>query len=534
MPHTQNQYYLRSVSTGNCHAANVLAPHSFSSQFTIAKQAKRPQATQHERQFSYLTMFMRYLTLAILASTAFSQSAPESANSNDMARQLADFDWGIQPEDGYPIINFNDTNAESEVVFKYNFTGTLTATKFLDVKLYEIDCLTPADASALAFVNSTTGDELQIELDVIQETVSQSNHYQDINASAAIIGFCLRVDYNYVNTVGGAIESVSFYETNVTITVDLTADFTLAAIDVERTSADSEAANFKLDYPVEAYICRDDNSVVDNPAALTQGSFLQVCVRIDDDVVTENIIVEDILTFVVSQPLGPGTDSETITEGTANPLTDKVCRENGICNVKTQLLSKYFFEDSPNDLQVDGVAILAFGKASLMPSSAPSLPTGRRLRAPIRGLLSGDDVKAFMAAQQKNNNDDNNRDESGLSMVSVVADSSQRMLQDVDAQSKFGLDVGLMGINGDSSGEDSSSDGASTMVVAAIVLILLAAGGGFAFVYCTKRSQKEEAKDFAGHHSSKASVGTYPNQASVGTSSSSQNVSHRARGQQVD
>jgi hypothetical protein len=33
-------------------------------------------------------MFMRYLNLAVLASTALSQSAPESANSNDMARQL--------------------------------------------------------------------------------------------------------------------------------------------------------------------------------------------------------------------------------------------------------------------------------------------------------------------------------------------------------------------------------------------------------------------------------------------------------------
>jgi hypothetical protein len=208
-------------------------------------------------------MFMRYLTLAILASTALSQGAPESANSNDMARQLGNFDWDIQPEDGFPIINFNDTNTDSEVIFKYNFTGALTASKFLEVKLYEINCVTPADASALAFVNSTTEGELEIELDIIQETISKSNHYQDINASAAIIGFCLRVDYMYVDPDGdGDAESVTFYETNVTITVDLTADFTLAAIDVERTSADSEAANFKLDYPVKAYIRSPHTGIV--------------------------------------------------------------------------------------------------------------------------------------------------------------------------------------------------------------------------------------------------------------------------------
>jgi hypothetical protein len=67
----------------------------------------------------------------------------------------------------------------------------------------------------------------------------------------------------------------------------------------ERTSADAEAADIKLDYPVSAYICEDDNSLVTTPAAPAQGSFLQVCVKIDDAVTTDNF-VEDILTFVVS------------------------------------------------------------------------------------------------------------------------------------------------------------------------------------------------------------------------------------------
>jgi uncharacterized surface anchored protein len=59
-----------------------------------------------------------------------------------------------------------------------------------------------------------------------------------------------------------------------------------------------------------------------------------------------------------------------------------------------------------------------------MPSSAPTAaPIGRRLRAvPIRGLITGDDVKAFMVAQEMANK--NNE-------ISVVADSAaQRMLQD--------------------------------------------------------------------------------------------------------
>jgi hypothetical protein len=243
------------------------------------------------------------------------------------------------------------------------------------------------------------------------------------------------------------------------------------------------------DYPVEAYICLDDNSEVGSPAALTQGSFLQVCIKIDDSVITENVLVEDILSFVVSQPDGPGTDAETITNAVADPLTDKVCRESGICNVRTQLLSKFFTETISGDLRVDGVAILAIGNASLMPSSAPTVAV-RRLRAPIRGLLSGDDVTAYVAAQQ------------------------------MKAHSEFGLDVG---INNDSGGQDSSG---LTIVVATIFFVLAAGSGFVGFIWSIIRSRKEEPKDIVDRKSSNASVGTSPSQASVCSSPPSQNESH--------
>ena len=43
-----------------------------------------------------------------------------------LTRQLAgDFDWNIQSDDGFPIIAFNNNTKDSEVVFKYNITGTL-------------------------------------------------------------------------------------------------------------------------------------------------------------------------------------------------------------------------------------------------------------------------------------------------------------------------------------------------------------------------------------------------------------------------
>jgi hypothetical protein len=461
-----------------------------------------------------LIMLMRYLHLAILAATAasaLSQSAPESA---DMDRQLAgDFNWDIQPEDGYPIIGFDNTTEESEVVFKYNFTGALIPNqKVLEVNLYQNDCKAPADTDALKFTKNITGDELNIELDIVQENISNSTHYKDINGTAAIIGFCLRVDYNYVDALNNS-ESVNFYETNVTINVDLTANFTLAAIDAERTGADNEQADAKLDYKVEAYICLDNNTEVFSPAALFQGSALQVCIKIDDTVVTDNILVEDILTFTISQPESTNSATSTpIANGVANPLTDKVCRESGICNVKTQLQSKFFTDTNPKNLKVDGVAVLAFGKASFMPSSAPSsAPIGniRRLRVPIRGLLTGDDVKAFLSAQQEQQNSRAlAAGQSESAIVSVVADSSvsQRMLQAGGTQSEFGLQVGLQGSNGDSNsgqgdGSDSGSGSGGNAIAAVIVLFLLSAAGLFYFLCAKKKRQQEKLEEVTMHHS---------------------------------
>lgn len=45
-------------------------------------------------------------------------------------------------------------------MFKYNYTGTLAGNKFLEVNLFEVDCITQSDAS-LSLVDSIVGDELK-------------------------------------------------------------------------------------------------------------------------------------------------------------------------------------------------------------------------------------------------------------------------------------------------------------------------------------------------------------------------------------
>lgn len=392
-------------------------------------------------------MFMRYLNLAILATPLLSQSAPEASAAN-IARQLdRDLTWDIESEDGIPIIDFESITEQTEVVFKYNVTGTLTDRKLLDVKLYENNCVSTSDAS-LAFANTTSGDELDIDIDIVQ---------------------------------------------------DLTANFTLTDINVERDSVDSEADNAQLDYPVETYICLDDNSEVAYPAALTQGSPLQVCVKIDETVVTQNVIVEDIFNFFVSQPDGNATDWETIINAIADPLTYKVTKvyhESGICNVRSQLLYKFFNDKSPEDLRVDGVATMAIGKALFITRSdlaaEGTVLVGRRIRTPIRGLLTGEDSKAFMTVQQRQRN--TWADDKETAVVALFTDSAQRMLQDGAVLSEFGLDVALRGAG--SGGSSHQDDSSSSIVLYAIVVFVGALTAGcLLFVrLCVERRFGEEKK----------------------------------------
>jgi hypothetical protein len=124
------------------------------------------------------------------------------------------------------------------VVFKYDYTGILTDRKYLEVNLYQKDCTSPSDES-LVLDKVISGDELDIDIDVIQETISSSVHYQDVNATAAIVGFCIRVEYKFIDNDGN-IDTVNFHQEVVAINVDLTTDFTLTNINVELDSADNE------------------------------------------------------------------------------------------------------------------------------------------------------------------------------------------------------------------------------------------------------------------------------------------------------
>lgn len=156
-------------------------------------------------------------------------------------RELGDFDWDIDPEPGYPTILFEGAGDRSEVRFLYNYTGTtFPGTKYIYAELFRGDCITPASPLAIAidsFEDNTEENEHQVDVDILQDTVAGTPEYTDKDATSAVINFCVRVNYVYKNG-DKPEEIINFHETNVTINIDLTANFTLTGISTDRIDAD--------------------------------------------------------------------------------------------------------------------------------------------------------------------------------------------------------------------------------------------------------------------------------------------------------
>jgi len=408
---------------------------------------------------------------ALLALTAGYVATANGADN----RLLQDFDWDIIPEDGWPQINFDDANENSEVIFKYNYTGTIVdGVKYFGFSLREPDCITEISdgtTGSILLNDLYAGDELTLNVDIVQETIVGSDYYNAVNNTAASIDFCLRIDY-----FSGS-DSINFHETNVTIGVDLTAGFTLDNILTDRDAALNADADAELDYPVIAYICDNANLEIANPPALTQGSVLQFCVAMNETV-TAAIYVDDILNFELTQT--GTTPSNPITNTQPDPLTAKLCREDGICNIRTQLASKWFAETDPAPLAVSGTAILAFGVASAMPSAAPSAaPTAtpaRRLRVPITGMLSQEDVRKLMEQQQ-------------------AMEAASRQLQEGGPESPFDLDVAVIADDQEVEGTAPEAKN-NTAVIAGVVVAVIVVASVLAWYFCIyKKKQQQKANE---------------------------------------
>jgi hypothetical protein len=135
----------------------------------------------------------------------------------------ADFDWDIKPRQGFPTVAFNGLTTTEEIVFQYD-APLLYEDKTYRVTVLDDDCITLGSDAITHLEDASIDRELTVLVDVHEGKISDSPYYRRLNMTNAMIGLCLRVEYLLSGT------SVNFHETNLTIDIDLTADFKLSGI----------------------------------------------------------------------------------------------------------------------------------------------------------------------------------------------------------------------------------------------------------------------------------------------------------------
>ena len=173
--------------------------------------------------------------------------------------------------------------------------------------------------------------------------------------------------------------------------------------------------------------------------------------------VSQDVYVRDILTVVVTQPNGPGTATTAVDTYVPNALTTKDCtsQADGQCNILTQLPSKYFVEEFPEDLRVSGTAVLAFGTVR-----------NRVLHVPVSNLRV---------------------------MAPAKEEEDRQLQQEGGSQSEFDLNAKLQGTPvATETGNDGGSDTILIVVCVAVGVIALAALS-CGWYYCAGSKRKQEA-----------------------------------------
>ncbi len=205
--------------------------------------------------------------------------------------------------------------------------------------------------------------EITFDVDILQATITNTPEYiEAADGLSADIVFCVRGDYYWGDITEDFKESVNFHETNVTITADLTANFTLTAVNVDRDAASAAEENIEIDCSVTAYFCDETNNNLGQPT-FTQGDIMTVCVKVAQEDVGKYHL-DDVIAMNLQQDKADESiaTSDVILNRSPSPLSSKHCK-NGVCKMRHLIQSKFFDEQDPKNLDLAGIALCGFGPA---------------------------------------------------------------------------------------------------------------------------------------------------------------------------
>lgn len=259
--------------------------------------------------------------------------------------EMGKFEWDLD-RIGEARLAFNEEFDMGEIMLDYNIS-----LREATIALYQDDCTTSvpstvAKATGIVTRTSPRHANLTVNIDVIQQNVTSSAIWTQVNASEALISMCCRVDlYNSQGV------SVHFHEQIMRVSIGLLQGFQVGEVDLSRDPAEEESGDADVDFELIACHCNTNFECL-VPTNLTQGSEVFLCVMS----LAEGVEIVSIQELYLSQ----GSYSMTsIVDGQTDQFTVvSVIDEKAI--IQIQMISLFFEQFNPDDVIAQGLALLGF------------------------------------------------------------------------------------------------------------------------------------------------------------------------------
>jgi len=304
------------------------------------------------------------------------------------------FDWDIEYLPNATQIIFSENATGSELELHYNIS-----IRSHRITAYQDDCTTEIPDSVTSVISSSTNvtdthADLEVLLDIQQETVTNSPIWTSLGIGQGQIAVCIRVDLVLGELDTGT--SVTFHEQKLYVDIDLTQGFQVTDITLDRTAATNETGTAQFDYEVSACHCdpssfdcyepNDPNSV------LTQGSDILLCV----ETTAPNVRINDIRSLTMT-----GDDvTNPIVNGNGDALTQTTVVGKK-ARIRYQVISSFFQNENPTPIVASGIVLLEFfSEGSRMLRSVSFVPPSRDLEEELNQGFAVDPIPVESAAEQ--------------------------------------------------------------------------------------------------------------------------------------
>ena len=174
---------------------------------------------------------------------------------------------------------------------------------------------------------------------------------------------------------------------------------------MDRDAASQAEESVQIDCPVTGYFCDETYANLGQPT-FAQGDIMTVCVEVAQEDVGKYHL-DDVIGMNLQQGKidGSTASSNVIINRFPSPLSSKRC-QNGICQMRHLIQSKFFDERDPQNLDLAGIALCGFGptpqftdrKGTALSSTFLSDPTINQVGTPTGPVTIVDCEAACMTA----------------------------------------------------------------------------------------------------------------------------------------